>query len=140
MFAQTKGTVALVEKRANNALQLNNVIMNLAPDDKLILSKPFVIPRGTLMAAIVSVNAMSNHDPSVSSKQSTQQSNSLITSCDDYGRIMNPNSTVCSSLINKMSLGTFHQVIDAMFWYVRLPAGNTLMIVVGDNLFGPMSV
>ena len=135
MFAETKGTVALKGKRANKPIQLDNFIMNLAPEDKLILPKPFVIPRGTLMATIVSVNAISNSDQSVPS----QPPSPFIESCDEYGRILNPNATLCSSLIKKIILGTFHQVIDAMFWYVKLPAGNTLMIVVGDNLFGPMS-
>ena len=121
--------------------------MNLAPDDKLILPKPFVIPRGTLMAAIVSVNAIANHGQSLSSQQPVKTPSikqrvvdSVVANCDNFGRILNPNSTVCTSLINKMTLGTFHQVIDAMFWYVPLPTGNTLMIVVGDNLFGPMSI
>ena len=114
--------------------------MNLEPENKLILPKAFIIPRGTLMAAIVSVNAFPNPEQSVSSKLPVKPSSPLIESCDEYTQILNPNATICSSLIKKMNLGTFHQVIDAMFWSVKLPAGNTLMIVVGDNLFGPMSV
>ena len=161
-------------------------------DNVKLLPSPVVVPHGTLIAAIVTVNSDSAgyaKPPTATAKTTTATAevDPLVRRCDRAGRLLIPNTTLCTSaldtwqsvetvgyystkifkavrgttlkmcgssaLCDKVARKVFKYVkkgtlgvvvflqpapvktrVDAVYWFVPLPEGGTLMVMVAQGL------
>ena len=134
-----ESTLAVVGKKTKSSLKLDNVVLKAA-NGKAALPSAIVVPSGTFMTTVASVNSKSN--------PTKAPVNPLVTSCDQYGQLLSPNSTLCTAavdlastpgnLLNSVALllqpPSIKTKIDAVYWFVPVPTGGTLMVAVVQGL------
>jgi hypothetical protein len=134
-----ESTIAVAGKKTKTALKMDNLLLKTA-SDKVDLPSSVVIPSGTLMTTVVSVNSHSTPPKATD--------HPLVADCDQYGQLVSPNSTLCSAAVEHASTpGTLLNSVatllqppsikakmDAVYWFVPVPAGGTLMVMVVQGL------